>query len=81
SLRRAELVRLGSALRDVLERAVALGGSSISDFVDADGQQGYFQIHHAVYDRAGAPCRRCDTPIKRVVQSGRSSFYCPTCQR
>jgi len=81
SLRRQELERLGVALRAVLEEAVELGGSSISDYRDANGQPGSFQIRHAVYDRAGEPCRACGTTIKRIVQSGRSSFYCPRCQR
>jgi len=81
TLTRAELARLADALRTVLERAVELGGSSISDYRDANGNPGYFQIHHAVYDRDGRPCVTCATPIKRVVQSGRSSFYCPRCQR
>jgi formamidopyrimidine-DNA glycosylase len=81
SLRRRELERLGTALRRVLEEAVALGGSSISDYRDANGQPGFFQMHHAVYDRAGEPCRVCAAPIKRIVLSGRSSYYCPRCQR
>ena len=81
SLTRAELARLAEALRAVLERAVALGGSSISDYRDGNGNPGYFQIHHAVYDRDGQPCGRCDTPIKRIVLGGRSTFYCPRCQR
>jgi formamidopyrimidine-DNA glycosylase len=81
SLRRQELERLGVALRAVLEEAVELGGSSISDYRDANGKPGSFQIRHAVYDRAGEPCRVCGTTIKRIVQSGRSSFYCPRCQR
>jgi len=81
TLTRAELTRLADAMRAVLERAVELGGSSISDYRDANGNAGYFQIHHAVYDRDGQPCAKCTTPIKRVVQSGRSSFYCPKCQR
>jgi formamidopyrimidine-DNA glycosylase len=81
TLRRPELERLGVAMRRVLEDAVELGGSSISDYRDANGQPGYFQIHHAVYDRAGQPCRACGTTIKRLVLSGRSSFYCPKCQR
>jgi formamidopyrimidine-DNA glycosylase len=79
-LRRAELERLAAAMREVLEEAVRLGGSSISDFADADGRPGYFQIHHAVYDRDGQPCPRCGAIIRRVVLSGRSSFYCPRCQ-
>jgi formamidopyrimidine-DNA glycosylase len=81
TLRRAELERLAAAMRQVLERAVELGGSSISDYVDGNGQAGYFQIHHAVYDRFGEPCRTCGAAIKRVVLSGRSTFYCPACQR
>lgn len=81
SLTRAELARLADALRAVLARAIDLGGSSISDYRDGNGNPGYFQIHHAVYDRAGEPCVTCRTPIKRLVQSGRSSFYCPKCQR
>jgi formamidopyrimidine-DNA glycosylase len=80
-LSRRELERLAEALRDVLERAVRLGGSSISDYRDADGRAGFFQREHAVYDRGGQPCRRCGTSIRRIVQSGRSSFYCPECQR
>jgi formamidopyrimidine-DNA glycosylase len=81
SLTRAELARLAEALRAVLERAVALGGSSISDYRDGNGNPGYFQIHHAVYDRDGQPCGRCGTAIKRLVLGGRSTFYCPRCQR
>jgi len=80
-LTRAELARIASALRAVLEHAVALGGSSISDYRDANGNSGYFQIHHAVYGRAGQPCGACGTPITRIVQGGRSSFYCRRCQR
>ena len=80
-LNRAELARLDEAMRRVLHRAVELGGSSISDFRGADGKPGYFQIHHAVYDKEGTPCRQCRTPIKRVTLGGRSTFYCPACQR
>jgi len=80
NLRGRELDRLDTAMRLVLDDAVRLGGSSISDFRDATGNPGYFQIQHAVYDRAGEPCPRCETAIRRVVLSGRSTFYCPTCQ-
>jgi formamidopyrimidine-DNA glycosylase len=80
-LTRGEIERLAAAMRDVLEAAVQLGGSSISDYRDADGREGYFQIHHAVYDRAGKPCPGCGAAIRRIVLSGRSSFYCPKCQR
>jgi formamidopyrimidine-DNA glycosylase len=80
-LRRRELTRLEDAMHAVLDRAVALGGSSISDFRDARGRPGYFQMHHTVYDRADQPCPRCATPIRRIVIGGRSTFYCPHCQR
>jgi formamidopyrimidine-DNA glycosylase len=80
-LTRAELAHLFEAVRAVLRTAVELGGSSISDYRDATGRPGYFQLHLNVYDRAGAPCPHCGTAIKRVVHAGRSSFYCPSCQR
>ncbi|HAE26636.1 zinc finger domain-containing protein, partial [Hyphomonas adhaerens] len=57
------------------------GGSSISDFASASGELGYFQHRFAVYDREGQSCPACGTTIKRLVQSGRSTFYCPACQR
>jgi len=79
-LTRRELTRLRAAVRVVLRSAVRAGGSSISDYRDADGRPGYFQLRLQVYDRAGQPCRRCDMPIRRIVQAGRSSFYCPSCQ-
>jgi formamidopyrimidine-DNA glycosylase len=81
NLRRGELERLDGAMRQVLTDAVRLGGSSISNFRDATGKPGYFQIHHSVYDREGEPCRSCKTPIKRIILSGRSTFYCPKCQQ
>ena len=80
-LRRDELERLGAAMQRVLASAVELGGSSISDYRDAEGREGYFQIHHAVYDREGQPCPACGTAIRRIVLSGRSTFYCPKCQQ
>jgi formamidopyrimidine-DNA glycosylase len=81
SLSRAELARLYDALQRVLAEAIAAGGSSISDYVDASGEAGFFQLHHRVYGREGRPCRACKTPIKRVVIGGRSSHYCPKCQK
>lgn len=81
TLRGRELESLADALRAVLDEAVRLGGSSISDFRDGTGRPGHFQLHLAVYDRAGHPCRRCGTTIRRIVLSGRSSCYCPHCQR
>lgn len=80
SSRVAELVPL---IRDVLSEAIEAGGSSLRDYRQADGELGYFQHTFRVYDREGAPCvtENCAGQVKRVVQSGRSSFYCPSCQR
>ncbi|MCR9077507.1 MAG: bifunctional DNA-formamidopyrimidine glycosylase/DNA-(apurinic or apyrimidinic site) lyase [Hyphomonadaceae bacterium] len=77
--KRAE--RLAPAINDVIAEAIAAGGSSISDFASASGELGYFQKHFHVYDREGAACDTCGAEIKRTVQSGRSSFFCSTCQR
>jgi formamidopyrimidine-DNA glycosylase len=73
--------RLRVAVQDVLARAVAKGGSTLRDFSSADGQAGYFQLEAMVYDRAGLPCRVCGTPIKRIVQGQRATFFCPHCQK
>jgi formamidopyrimidine-DNA glycosylase len=81
SLTRQDLRRLYPAIREVLKEAIALGGSSISDYVDPDGEEGFFQLQHRVYGREGEPCLVCKTPIKRVVIAGRSSHYCPKCQK
>ena len=81
SLTRNELKLLHSALKRVLREAIRLGGSSVSDYVDADGEEGFFQLKHRVYGREGKPCLACKTPIKRFVIAGRSSHYCPHCQR
>jgi formamidopyrimidine-DNA glycosylase len=80
-LTREELERLRLALRTVLTHAIQLGGSSVSDYVDADGVKGFFQLEHCVYLRTGQPCRRCATPIKRIWVAGRGTHYCPNCQR
>ena len=72
--------RLVPAIRQTLADAIAAGGSSIRDYVHSDGGAGCFQVDCAVYDRAGAPCRRCGGPIRQVRQGGRSTFYCPACQ-
>ncbi|HEX2253535.1 MAG TPA: bifunctional DNA-formamidopyrimidine glycosylase/DNA-(apurinic or apyrimidinic site) lyase [Thermoanaerobaculia bacterium] len=72
--------RLAEAVRRVLTRAIAEGGTTLNDFADGEGRSGYFQVSLAVYDREGEPCRRCATPIRRRVQAGRSTFYCPGCQ-
>lgn len=73
--------RLVVAVQEVLSQAVAAGGSTLRDFRNAHGQQGHFQLSSMVYDRAGEPCRVCQTPIRKVVQGHRSTYFCPTCQR
>jgi formamidopyrimidine-DNA glycosylase len=80
TITRAQLEKLYEAVQEVLKEAIALGGSSISNYVDADGEEGFFQLQHRVYGREGDPCLVCKTPIKRVVIVGRSSHYCPKCQ-
>jgi formamidopyrimidine-DNA glycosylase len=81
TITRDQLAKLLLAVKEVLKEAIALGGSSISDYVDADGEEGFFQLQHRVYGREGEPCLVCKTPIKRVVIAGRSSHYCPKCQK
>ncbi len=81
SLTRGDLRRLYYAVQEVLKEAIALGGSSISDYVDADGEEGFFQLQHRVYGREGEPCVVCGTAVKRIVLAGRSSHYCPKCQK
>lgn len=81
TLTREQLERLYASIQEVLKEAIALGGSSVSDYVDADGEEGFFQLQHRVYGREGEPCMVCETPVKRVVLIGRSSHYCPKCQR
>ncbi|MEO5669130.1 MAG: bifunctional DNA-formamidopyrimidine glycosylase/DNA-(apurinic or apyrimidinic site) lyase [Ramlibacter sp.] len=76
---RTELLRL--AVREVLARAVAKGGSTLRDFSSADGQSGYFQLEAMVYDRAGLPCRVCGAPIKSIRQGQRATYFCPACQK
>jgi formamidopyrimidine-DNA glycosylase len=76
-----DLARLHTALQEVLEEAIAAGGSSVSDYVDADGREGFFQLQHRVYGRAGEPCLVCRSKIKKIVVAGRGTHYCPTCQR
>lgn len=73
--------RLHGAVREVLARAVALGGSTLRDFSSATGQDGHFQLQANVYDREGEPCRVCTGTIKRLVQGQRSTFFCPNCQK
>lgn len=79
-LTRAELEGLHTALQQVLRHAIQLGGSSVSDYVDANGVRGFFQLEHCVYAREGEPCRQCKTPILKIVLAGRGTHYCPRCQ-
>ncbi|HEY0564012.1 MAG TPA: bifunctional DNA-formamidopyrimidine glycosylase/DNA-(apurinic or apyrimidinic site) lyase [Terriglobales bacterium] len=80
-LTRAELGRLHTALQSVLREAIKAGGSSVSDYVDAEGKKGWFQLRHNVYLRTGEPCNVCGTPIKRVTVAGRGTHYCLKCQK
>jgi formamidopyrimidine-DNA glycosylase len=79
-LTRPRLTRLHKALRAVLQSAIRAGGSSVSDYVDADGEAGFFQIQHRVYAREDQPCLVCGTPIRRMVLAGRGTHFCPHCQ-
>ena len=78
---RAECERIVTAMRAVLGEAILCGGSSIADYRDGFGEFGCFQSRHQVYDRAGEPCRKCGEGIRGVVVGGRSTFFCPRCQR
>jgi formamidopyrimidine-DNA glycosylase len=81
SLTHEQLRQLHAAVQEVLREAIALGGSSLSDYVNADGEAGFFQLQHRVYGREGEACLVCGTTIKRVVIAGRSSHYCSHCQK
>lgn len=81
TITRDQFAKLLVALKAVLKEAIKLGGSSVSDYVDADGKEGFFQLQHRVYGREGEPCRVCKTPIKRIVIGGRSSHFCSKCQK
>lgn len=80
-LSRTRLLRLHQAVAEVLAEALAAGGSSISDYVDAEGNRGEFQQAHRVYGREGEPCPNCATPIRRIVVAQRGTHFCPRCQR
>ena len=73
--------RLASAVVTVLEEAIREGGTTLNDFADGEGNPGEFQFSLGVYDREGEPCPRCGAAVRRIVQSGRSTYYCPRCQR
>ena len=80
-LRKDRAARLHQAMIDVLTLAIRHKGSSISDYVDADGKRGTFQLQHQVYGRAGEPCSRCGKAIRRILVGQRGTHYCPHCQR
>ena len=81
TLSREKLGLLYKSVQQVLQEAIAAGGSSISDYVGAEGEPGFFQMEHRVYGREGEPCLNCGAAIKRIVIAGRSSHYCPHCQK
>src|SRR5215213_10138500 len=76
-----ESTKLVKAIKDTLRAAIRAGGSTLRDFVGADGADGYAQQRHYVYDRAGKNCRRCRTPVRKLIQGQRSTYFCPTCQK
>ena len=77
----ARAARLHQAIREILSAAIAAGGSSISDYVDAEGRRGWFQINHQAYGREGQPCANCGAPIRKIVVAQRGTHYCPKCQK
>jgi len=81
NLKPGEIKKLHRAMRAILKEAIRLGGSSISDYVGANGEPGEFQIRHRAYDREGKKCFRCGAKIRRMIVAGRSSYFCPKCQR
>ena len=81
NLSRAEVARLTRAIRTILTMAIRVGGTTLRDYVGADGNPGYFRQKLFVYERAGQPCRVCRTPIRQLTQGQRSTYYCPTCQK
>ena len=82
-IERPRLERLAIEVRNVLDDAIAAGGSTLRDFANAEGGQGYFQHRFDVYGREGEPCRGegCSGVVARIVQGGRSTFFCPSCQK
>lgn len=80
NLKPAQLAALHRAVREILTDAIRMRGSSVSDYVDSDGNRGEFQIRHRVYQRESKPCFRCKEKIRRVIVAGRSSHFCPKCQ-
>ncbi len=80
-LSRVQLAKLARAIKSVLTTAIKVGGTTLRDYVGADGNPGYFRQRLYVYERAGKPCRVCRTPIRQITQGQRSTYFCPRCQR
>ena len=80
-LTRPQCSRLATAVRLILKKAIAAGGSSLKDFVNSEGDPGHFMVQTKVYDRKDQPCKVCKTPIKQIVQGHRSTYFCPQCQK
>jgi formamidopyrimidine-DNA glycosylase len=81
TLTTAQVAALTKSIKKILRRAIRHRGSTLRDYVDANGEKGAFQKQHSVYDRAGEPCRTCKSPIERIVLGGRSTHFCSKCQR
>ena len=81
TLQKHDWHKLIPVIRTILTQAIACGGSTISDFINASGERGYFQIHLKVYGRKGQPCYQCGSPIEKIKISGRASYFCPRCQK
>lgn len=80
-LPKTKVAAIHAHMQEILARAIRLGGSSISDYVDAEGKRGWFQLEHNAYGREGEPCKACDTPIRKIIVIQRGTHYCPRCQR
>ena len=80
-LSRPQCSRLAQAVKVILKKAIAAGGSSLKDFVNSEGDPGHFMVQTKVYDRKDEPCKVCKTPIKQIVQGQRSTYFCPRCQK
>jgi formamidopyrimidine-DNA glycosylase len=80
-LSRERAAKLHAAIGEVLLESIASGGSSVSDYVDSEGRRGSFQLRHLVYGKAGEPCPRCGTPIRRILVAQRGTHFCPKCQK
>jgi formamidopyrimidine-DNA glycosylase len=81
SLKRQEVVRIVRAVKSVLAMAIRVGGTTLRDYVGADGEPGYFRQKLYVYEREQQPCRSCRTPVRQLTQGQRSTYFCPSCQK